>query len=53
MPPGTLTHHRVYVLSSCPSHLIVSVDFVIVFDVSLESKGGFVIDMNGIKQHEI
>ncbi len=37
----------------CPSQIIERIDFVEVFDINLESRGGFIIDINRIKLHEI
>ncbi len=37
----------------CPSQIIERIDFVEVFDINLESRGGFIIDTNRIKLHEI
>ncbi len=40
-------------IDNCPSQIFVRIDFVEVFDIGLESRGGFIIDMNRKKQHEI
>ncbi len=38
---------------NCASQILARIDFVEVFDICLESRGGFIIYMNGKKQHEI